>query len=48
MGTREFLNSTHRKHDVVSVANIVHDVQKNLRKFQLSFDLENQALYSQA
>lgn len=39
MTSRGFLESPHRNHDVVSVANIVHDVQKSLRKYQLSFDL---------
>lgn len=45
MSTRVFLEGRHRKHDVVAVVDVVQDVQKNLRKYQLSLDLENQALY---
>lgn len=39
MSTRTFLDSIHRKHDVTSVAKIVPEVQKSLRKYQLSLDL---------
>ena len=39
MSAKQFLSSTHRSHNVVTIANIIHDVQKSLRRYQLSFDL---------